>query len=128
MRYAIGAFLMLHGFAHLVGFIVSFRIANIEESPYKTTLLADRINVGDFGIRVIGVLWIVAAIAFMLAGAGVILRMTWWEILTLYISIGSLVLSISGWPESRIGVIVNIVILTYLIFGGNLGWLPKIES
>ena len=68
MQYAIGAFLILHGFAHLVGFMVPFRIGNLEEPSYKTTLLGGRLNVGDTGIRVIGFLWLVGAIAFMAAG------------------------------------------------------------
>ena len=50
MRIALGIFLILHGVAHLPGFVVPWRLANIKDVPYKTTLLSGRFDIGDAGI------------------------------------------------------------------------------
>ena len=55
MRFVLAAILVAHGIAHLVGLVVSWRLAVFAEMPYKTTVLAGRIDAGDMGIRVIGV-------------------------------------------------------------------------
>lgn len=127
MQYVIGAFLILHGIPHLVGFTIPFRLVNLEEAPYKTTILGGRIDLGDYGIRVMGLLWLAGAIGFLLAGVGLMLGQPWWQSLTLYVSLASFVISVLGWPDSRIGLIINVVIILYLIFGGDLGWLPATQ-
>ena len=48
--------------------------------------------------------------------------------MTLFAAIYSLVLSVLGWPDSRYGLIINIIILGYLVFGDRLGWLPVIDD
>lgn len=56
MRVVFGLILLGHGFAHLVGFVVPWRLKTLPQMPYKTTPLANSINIGDVGIRVVGVL------------------------------------------------------------------------
>lgn len=128
MHIVIGLFLIAHGAAHLVGFLTYWRITSFEEMPYKTTLFADRVDVGDAGIRLVGGLWLLAALAFFAAGLALIFSQAWWQSLTLYTAIFSLFLSLTGWPDARFGVLVNLLILAYLFVGGSLGWLPAIAS
>ena len=96
--------------------------------PYKTTQLAGRIDFGETGIRVMGILWLVGMLAFITSGLGLIFLQPWWQPLTLYTTIYSSLLSILGWPDSRYGLIINILILGYLFFGDRLGWLPVIDD
>jgi hypothetical protein len=124
MRVILGVFLILHGVAHLVGFIVPWKLIKVEESPYRTTLVSGRWDVGDVGIRVVGILWLVGAAAFMAVGVARLSDAGWWKTATLYVAVGSLILSVLGWPESRIGVAINILLLAYLFFGDSLGILP----
>jgi hypothetical protein len=77
MHIAIGITFMGHAIAHLVGFLVPWKVLELEEIPYKTTLLAGRIDVADNGIRVVGILWLFVAIAFTASGAGVIWVLLW---------------------------------------------------
>lgn len=56
MHILLALILFGHGFAHLPGFITYWKLAEIKEMPYKTTILAGNINVGDLGIRVFGFL------------------------------------------------------------------------
>ena len=128
MHIIIGLFFIAHGVAHLVGFLSYWQITTIETMPYKTTQLAGRIDFGDTGIRVMGILWLVGMLAFIASGLGLIFLQPWWQALTLYTTIYSSVLSILGWPDSRYGLIINIIILGYLVFGDRLGWLPVIDD
>lgn len=62
MRIAIGIYFLVHGLCHFVGFVVPWKILTMKDEPYKTTLVAGSINVGDVGIRVVGLLWLIAGV------------------------------------------------------------------
>jgi len=123
MRIVVAALLIIHGVAHLPGFVVSWRLAAPREMPYKTTLFGGFVNVGDAGIRVVGILWLVAALALAMCGIGVLARAPWWTPVTPTAALFSLLLSIAGWPESRIGVFVNVALLALLVLNRQVGWL-----
>jgi len=125
VRFAIALVFFGHGIAHLVGFVVFWRLSELEEMPYKTTLLAGKVDVGDAGIRVVGILWLAAALAFLTCAVAVIPPLTWWLTATFWMMSFSLALCISGWPDSRFGVVANLLILVFLAVGGWFGWLPK---
>ena len=72
MHIILGIFLIAHGVAHLVGFLTYWKIASFEEMPYKTTLLSGLLDVGDVGIRIVGILWLLAGLAFAIVGVGII--------------------------------------------------------
>ena len=44
--------------------------------------------------------------------------------LALGVTLFSLVLSMLGWPQARIGLMLNLVLLAYLLLGARLGWPP----
>ena len=121
---AVGFF--VHGVAHLVGFVVPWRLATLDDAPYKTSLLGGRLDVGDAGIRFVGALWLLAAIAFVVAGVAVVFSFHWWFEYTLIVTASSLVLCVLGWPDSRFGILINTVILAYLVTGNTFGWLPAV--
>lgn len=109
MRIVIAIFLALHGFAHFAGFAMSFGLA--ESIPYRTTVLGGTVDLGDGGIRVIGVLWVLAALAFLTASAAAMTSQDWWITATLIAAVTSLVLCLLSLPEARIGVLLNLLIL-----------------
>ena len=123
MHIIFGIFLIAHGIAHLVGFVTYWKIASFEEMPYKTTLLADRMDIGDVGIRIVGVLWLLTGLAFAVLGVGVIALQPWWYPLVLYLVLFSLVMCILGWPDARFGVLINVILLVLLVLANNFGWL-----
>jgi hypothetical protein len=77
MRILLAALLALHGIVHLVRFIGSWQRDSSGGIPYKTTVLAGHVNVGDAGVRALGILWLVMAIAFVVTAAGTALGMQW---------------------------------------------------
>ena len=111
MRFALAALMILHGIAHLVGFAGSWHVGDL---PYKTTVLGGRVDLGDAGIRVTGVLWLAAAVAFVMVGAGTALNYNWWTRAASYVTVASLALTIIELPEAKLGLIVNLAILSVL--------------
>jgi hypothetical protein len=122
MRTAIAIFVMLHGVAHVPGFIVPWRIATLKDMPYKTTLLSGRLDAGPIGIRIVGSLWLAAAIAFVLVGVAMIVGMQGWFVAAVVVTLVSLILSLLSLPEARVGVVVNVVILALLAMSGVVGF------
>lgn len=122
MHIVMAALFALHGVAHWVGFVVAWRLTDFEEMPYDTTLLAGRIDVGDVGMRVVGALWLLTGIAFLVVAAGAVGRRAGWPSLALAVAVVSTALSVLGWPDSRIGVYLNLAILALLAFGAAYDW------
>jgi hypothetical protein len=120
MRFVIAAFLGAHGVAHLVGFVSSWKLAPLPELPYKTTTFAGHLDLGDASIRVMGVLWLLAALAFFGSAIAVAADARWALRFTLVVVVASLLLCTAGWPDSRIGLAVNVVLAGFLLFGARL--------
>jgi hypothetical protein len=82
--------------------------------PYRTTILGGVTDLGDAGARALGVVWLVVALAFVLLAGAVLagwnVRLWVFAMLAL-----SSVLCVVGWPEARIGLIVNAVLLAALL-------------
>ena len=119
MRFILAAILAAHGVAHFVGFVFSWRIATLAELPYKTTILADRIDVGDGGIRAVGIAWLSVGAGFLAAAAAVAAHAPWALPLTFVLVLASVPLCAIGWPDARIGLAVNIGILAVLLLGAR---------
>ena len=120
MRFALAFFLLAHGVAHLVGFVSSWKLATLAELPYKTTVFSGRIEVGDAGIRVMGVLWLLAALAFVVAAIAVATEAGWAVRFIFAGVIASLMLCLVGWPDARVGVGVNVGLVLLLAIGARL--------
>ena len=124
MSLVLALLLLGHGFAHLVGFVGPWKIGKPDRrQPYTTTLLAGRLNVGDTGIRVVGILWLLAAVAFGVLALAVLTDAPWWRPAAIWIASYSLVLSILGLPASWVGIAVDIILLAYVLFAHRLAML-----
>jgi hypothetical protein len=114
MRFMLAALLVGHGVAHLVGFVVPWKLMTRPEMPYRTTILGGMMNVGDAGVRLIGILWLAIAVAFVVVAGGVVagwsMRMAVFALLAL-----SSAFCVIGWPEARFGLIVNAALLVALL-------------
>ncbi|HET9708512.1 MAG TPA: hypothetical protein VFP39_09420 [Gemmatimonadales bacterium] len=121
MRIALALVLTVHALAHLPGLLVPWRIATLAEMPYKTTVLDGTVDVGDVGIRVVGVLWLVAAIAIAVGAGGVLAGTSWGPSVALLAASFSALLCIGGWPEARLGLLVNAGIIILLFASRRAG-------
>ena len=109
--------LFLHGIVHLMGTAAYLKLTEIEQLPYKTTVLGGRWDLGPRGTAVYGALWTVAAIGFIVAALALFSGWNWLQPVLLGVTLFSLVLTALDWGVAYAGVIVNIAILVILILG-----------
>jgi hypothetical protein len=124
VRYVFAALLLVHGFAHLVGFIVPWKLGKLEEMPYRTTLLGGRWDVGDVGIRGMGLLWLLVGLALFTLGGTLAVTGSLAGGPLLAFSLASAILCVLGWPDSRFGLVANAVIVGLYLLARTRGWLP----
>lgn len=122
MRFALAILLVLHGAAHLVGFVVPWRLASLPDAPRGTTILAGAVDVGETGIRAVGIGWLVLAIAFVAVAAGLLQGAPWWYPAALVVLVASSAFCVVGLPAARIGLWVNAVLVALVIISARLDW------
>ena len=103
--------LALHGVIHLIGFVTPWRIATLEGFAYRTTVFNGAFDIGDAGVRVVGLVWLGLALGFLAAGYGVWLRKPWALGLVGALGVMSLFVCLVGLPETAAGIAINVVIL-----------------
>ena len=109
--------LLLHGIVHLMGTAAYLKLTEIEQLPYKTTVLGGRWDIGARGTAIYGALWTVAALGFITAAIAFFSGWSWLQPVLLGVTLLSLVLTALDWGVAYAGVIVNIAILVTLILG-----------
>ena len=119
MRYAIGILLLGHAVAHLPGSLVNLGLRSFPELPYRTTILSGTLELGESGIKLVGVAWLALALGFIVVAIAALMSASWWQPLAYATIFSSTVLCVLGWPEARIGVLANFVILLLIQFGGR---------
>ena len=123
MRISLAVFLVLHGIAHIVGFVVPWRIAKMDDMPYKTTIFYGKIDVSDVGIRILGIIWLLIALAYFYSGWITYQQFDFWLTYTLVVSVISLAFCIIAVPDSHIGIYINIVLITLYYLNDKFNWL-----
>ena len=114
--YAAVFFNFAHGLVHLIGVVVYWQLAEVEDFPaYKTTLLNGRLEIGDLGMRIYGLSWLIAALGFVIAAVGMVFRLDWWMPVLFAASIFSLVVNAIDWEWAKYGALLDILILVILI-------------
>lgn len=125
MHIALSIFFIAHGIAHLVGFVVPWRIATMEEMPYKTSILNGKLTLGDNGIRIYGLFWLILAMAFLVLATAILLHQGWWVTVSPYLAFSSLLFCLLSWPDARIGILINLLIIFLLPYIVEKGWFLK---
>ena len=121
MRLFLATFMILHGMAHMVGFVGALGLST--EIPYRTTIMSGRVEVGVTGMRFMSVLWLLAALAFVLVGLAAWTNQGWWMEAALVLAAASLMLCMAELPDARIGMAINTIILIGTIGAHQTGWI-----
>jgi hypothetical protein len=125
MRTVLSAVLFVHGIAHIVGFVVPWKLITSPDVPYRTTVLTGSLDLGPAGVRLLGIVWLVVALLFIVLAVSVQQHAVWWYE-DAFVLVGvSLMLCLLGWPEARPGMIANAVIVGLMLVGRSLGWYPE---
>jgi hypothetical protein len=110
---------ILHGLVHLMGFAAYWPLANVPELPYKTSLLNGRWEVGAAGMRLFSLLWLLAALGWVVAGVLLVFKQPSWAPLMLGATLLSLVICILDWGAAFRGAWIDLVFLVilFVVFG-----------
>ncbi|MBA2542249.1 MAG: hypothetical protein H0V17_21590 [Deltaproteobacteria bacterium] len=115
MRLIIATLLLAHGVAHIVGFRGAW-------APTRTTVIGNRIDLGASWMRLVGLLWLVGAIAFGITAIAALGNAAWWQSAALGLTGASLTLCLLQLPETKFGVVLNLALVGVLVGGSRLGW------
>lgn len=112
--------LLAHGVAHFVGFGHAWRILSPDPLPYRTTLVGSHLNVGDAGMRVIGVLWLGTGLGFVVASGAALLESGWWMGAAGVLAALSSMLCALERPDADTGLVLNAGIIAALLLAAWL--------
>lgn len=105
----------LHGLIHLMGFVAYWPLGEIAELPYKTTFLNGRLNLSQTGMRLFGVLWLLAAVGLVGAAVSRVTDQSWWLPLMLVATVVSLVITVLDWSNAFRGALLSGLMLVPLL-------------
>jgi hypothetical protein len=109
MRSALSALLLLHGLVHAVGFIGPLEL--VSSAPYQTRWFGRPIVNSSPAARSLAMLWLLLVLAYSLAAVAVFVQAGWWIPFTLVTTFASLLLCLTAWPASKVGLAVDGLIL-----------------
>ncbi len=126
VRVGVAGLLLAHGIAHLPGVAVAWRLLSSPDVPYHTVLLGGRVDIGDTGMRLMGLCWLACGAAFVVAAAA-----WWWQwpsasLVIAASAAASLLLCALEYRDAWIGLILNVVLLAAA--PGLAGWLWSRET
>ena len=125
LLYAIALGLAVHGLIHLMGLVAYWPLGTIAELPYKTALLNGRWEVGNMGMRFFSVLWLTAAVGFLLSALGLLFGWGWVQPLLLVSLLLSLAVTVLDWQGAFRGALIDTVLLAGLLLLPSITtWLP----
>lgn len=114
IRIIISVVVGLHGLIHLMGFSVYLKLAEIEGLSYKTNVLNGRWEVGEGGIKLFGILWLLVAVGFIVAAVALSTQQAWASSTLLIVTIFSLLITGLDYTEAYAGIGINAAILLAL--------------
>lgn len=114
LRKPTGVFIVLHGMAHLLATSVYWKLNESEDLVYNTTILGGRLDLGETGIWIFGLVWLLVGLLTAVAGMGILRQSAWTRPLLLGITLFSLAICLLVLESARIGVIINVAILVVM--------------
>jgi len=112
-RHLIVVLFILHGLIHLMGFAAIWQIGP-SNAVSSVPALPPHLAPASPLVAGLGILWLAAALIFLVAAAGLAMSSVWWRIAAGAASLLSLLLCVMWWNDARFGAVVDIAILVGL--------------
>lgn len=112
MRIGAAIFLALHAIAHSPGILGAWKIAEFEDASFRPNVVLT--GASDALVAVLGAIWLVAAIAYLVAAFGVLRNARWWPGATLAAALVSLAMTLLWVEDAIAGLVVNIAVVAAL--------------
>lgn len=111
-RYPVALVVAIHGLIHLMGFVTTWELAEIDELSGSTLF---GLEPGEGAAQAFGLLWLLAALLFVGAAVGLIARAGWTGPLATTAAALSLLVTFVWWSDAWIGAAVSIVVLIAVV-------------
>jgi hypothetical protein len=113
-KYLLVVSLALHGAVHGLGFAATWKLGPAV-AVSATPALIPGLAPGGMPVQVLGVLWLVALIAFALAAFGLLTDRPWWRTVAATAAVVSLALCVAWWSDAKAGALIDIGILVLIV-------------
>lgn len=118
LRFLVAAPFLLHGLAHLSGFLASW--TRIEVGYAKKPCILSKKHYLNSGVgRLFGILWLLAMIGLVGTGMGILFHQDWWSSTAIIASALSLVVIVPWWatvpPGAKFGAFFDLLVITLLL-------------
>lgn len=119
MKFVIMALLTVHGLIHAIGFAGAWGLAEIKGvSPVPTDIVAAQAT--DPIVRVLGLVWLLALAAFLVAAYLLLVNSPAWRPLALAAVLVSTVPVALWWQDAFLGALVNTLVVAAVLLGPRL--------
>ena len=115
MRIAFAVFLFVHGFAHVVGFLTVAGIVKDDDTSAVPSLVLGDLEPDGWPLRLLGVVWLLTAAGFVVAGVGILQEAAWALVAVIAATGVSTVLSLIWVKEAPFGLVANAVVIGALV-------------
>ena len=112
-KYVLVVFLALHGLVHGLGFAATWKLGPAI-AVSATPSLIPGLAPGGVPVQVLGVLWLLAAIALAGAAFGLLTDRLWWRNVAASAAVVSLALCVAWWSDAKAGALIDIGILVLI--------------
>jgi hypothetical protein len=102
MRILLFVLIVVHGLIHLLGFVKAFKLAPVSQLTQDIS-------------RAAGLLWLLGAALFVIAGVLFLLKTESWWILAALAVVVSQALIIASWSDAKFGTLANVIVVLALV-------------
>lgn len=109
-RWSIGLLLLLHGFIHLLGPVEIWNLADIEALSGRPS-----IGLSRSVTELLAGVWLLAFLALVGAGIGLLTRRAWWAGWAVVGAIISQIAILIWWGEAATGTVPNLIVIAAVV-------------
>lgn len=105
VRIIFAVIIFIHGLIHLMGFVNQLNIKKISQFTGVTLF-----PVSESLSKILGIVWLITALLFIITAAGFSLGKDWWSIIGIIAIVISQLLIIIYWKDAKAGTIANAIL------------------
>ncbi|MCU0490542.1 MAG: hypothetical protein MUD01_02945 [Chloroflexaceae bacterium] len=111
MKYLLCALLTIHGLIHLMGFAKAFQLASFDQLHIPIS-------------QPLGLLWLAAALLFVLSAILLVAALAWWWLPATVALVISQAVIVTSWNDAKFGTFANLLILVPVLLAalGHAPW------
>lgn len=110
LRTLFAMLLFVHGLLHVLGFLKQWQLATVSQLSGKAL-----ISLSDETSKLLGLVWLLSCLGFLLAMVSCLLQRDWWLIVAAISVVLSQSLIIIYWSDAHAGTLVNVCIALVLV-------------